>query len=577
MIRLCQLERPWNSLHVILPAVCAIFLTISACPPSAIGQQEPKTASSKSSERIPSRIHETREAANALALRIDQKIAARWSTEKIEPAPQADDAEFLRRVWLDIAGKIPPVAEVRAFLADANPNKRAQLVDRLLESPAYVTHTTNIWRNLLVPEANTDLNLRFQAPSFDVWLRKQILSGAGYDDLVRQLVTSPLSRDGAVLFYAAKESKPENLAAATSRLFLGVRLECAQCHHHPFAKWKQEEFWSFAAFYAGLSRPDQPVPSPTQFGTEDPRRHELPIPGKNKTVSARFLNGNEPQWDTGNQISPRAKLAEWLTSAENPYFTRAAVNRNWAHYFGNGLVDPPDDFDENNPPSHPEVLDELASEFAAHDFNTEFVIQTITATRAYQLTSRQTHPRQSERALFARMNVKGLTADQLFDSLIQATGYYDESVGDPRVFSDGSQREAIRNLFRQDNPNLLEIRTSIPQALTLMNGAFIEEATDPAQSTTLAAVIDSPFLDTASRIETLYFATLSRPPHPEEMKKLVAYVDGRGTGNASHPPLGEVFKTILSDKRPVQGTDKNTALGDVFWALLNGSEFLVNH
>src|SRR5262249_43325240 len=190
-------------------------------------------------------------------------LAAGWQASGVEPAPPADDAEFLRRVYLDLAGRIPTVAEARAFLQDPAPDKRTRLVERLLDRPGDGNHFVNVWGTLLLPEANASLLGRRLAPSFDDWLRKRLAANVGYDQLVRELLTTPVSQDRMravygiappgeatpLAFYLAKELKPENLAASTSRLFLGVRLECAQCHNHPFATWNRDQFWGLAPFF----------------------------------------------------------------------------------------------------------------------------------------------------------------------------------------------------------------------------------------------------------------------------------------------------------------------------------------
>ena len=204
--------------------------------------------------------------AQALAAQIDKRIAAKWTAERAEAAPPADDAEFLRRVYLDIAGRVPSVEEARTFLDDATSDKRRLLVERLLASPRYVTHFTNVYSALLMPETSTNLQARFLAPGFKTWVRQQLAKNAGYDQMVRDLMTTPFDRSrldrvynggsdaNPLAYYLAKDATPENLAAGTARVFLGIRLECAQCHNHPFASWKREQFWGYAAFFAGIQK-----------------------------------------------------------------------------------------------------------------------------------------------------------------------------------------------------------------------------------------------------------------------------------------------------------------------------------
>lgn len=372
--------------------------------------------------------------ARALARRIDELIARRWAEAKIAPTAPADDAEFLRRVWLDLAGTIPPAAEARAFLAETRSDRRERLVERLLASPRHVRHQANVCRALFIPEAGNNFLVRVQQGNFEAWLRRQVARDVGYDALVRELLTAPLGggqgiaallQSGAagpspLAFYSAKEFKAENLAADTARVFLGASVECAQCHNHPFADWKREQFWSFAAFFSGVK--SQRVMDFLLPGGEDPQRRELKVPGTDKIVRAKYLDGADPKWKPGT--ASRATLAAWVTAPENPYFARAAVNRLWANYLGTGLVEPVDEV-VGAKPSHPEVLDLLAKEFAAHQFDVKFLIRTLTATRAYQLSSAVGPKGSDEPALFARMPLRGLTPEQLFDSLAMATGYRD--------------------------------------------------------------------------------------------------------------------------------------------------------
>jgi hypothetical protein len=492
--------------------------------------------------------------AKALAARIDALLAARWNERGVKPALPADDAEFLRRIYLALSGKIPPVSEVRDFLNDRSSDKRARAIERLLSRMTYVTHFTRYWRHLMLPEAEADDRLAFLIGGFDAWLHQRLLDNVAYDRIVREIVTAPVEQAnggqfGNVIilggggrpngpvnplnFYLAKDAKPENLAASTSRLFLGIRIECAQCHDHPFAQWKREQFWSQAAFFAGIQRQQQG----NLRELSDRRELAIPGPGNVKVVQAAFLDGTEPKWKY--KVGARVTLADWMTSPDNPYFSRAAVNRMWAYFFGTGLVEPIDNFNDQNPASHPELLDELARQFAANKFDLKYLIRAITLSKAFQLTSATTGPGQDDPRLFARMAVLGLSPEQLIDSLTQATGYR------------GGARGALLAKFPASERHG-EFRMSIPQALALMNSQLTADATSPERSNVLAAIADMPW-DTEKRIKALYLAALSRKPRPEELTRFVRYVDKSAKG------------------------DKKRALADVFWALLNSTEFIVNH
>lgn len=487
--------------------------------------------------------------ARALAARIDARLNARWEEAKVRPAARADDGEFLRRACLDLVGKIPTAAEARDFLDDPNPEKRTALVDRLLESPAYAARATTLWRQLLLPDG--DDQGQVAAGGLEAWLRKKVGEEAGYDRIVREILTAKLSARGDEMvvarseptpaaFYAAKGGKPETIAADTARAFLGLRLECAQCHHHPFARWKREEFWGFAAFFAGVPQAaDDGVVRPAR---EDANRRELAIPGTKTVVKASHLDHSPPAWRP--RADSREILAEWVTAPGNPYFARAAVNRAWARFFGAGLIEPVDDLDTEEAPALGELLDEVAAEFRAHGYDMKFLIRALMATRAYNLTS-AADPAESSAApaLFSRMPVRGLSPAQFIDSLAQATGLDAAEI-----------RGRFQELFADRDERPTEAQTSILQALTLMNGSVIAGATSPETGDVLGAIAGAPYLDTAGRVEALYLAALTRRPRPEEREIAVKYVDRR------------------EDE-----AERARALADAFWALLNGPEFRLNH
>ena len=495
----------------------------------------------------------------ALTAKVDAHLARAWAEAKVEPARAADDAEFLRRASLDIAGKVPTAAEARAFLDDPRPDKRARLVERLLRSPAATNHAVNTWRALLIPETGGAGVSRFLTPDFEAWLRRRLDGQPGFDALVRDLLTAPLdgqnplvsARSGSpgeptpIAYYAAKGYRPEDLAAGTARLFLGVRIECAQCHDHPFSSWKRDEFWGLAASFAGV----QPATMPNAFvvAREDRSRRTLEIPGTKRTVKARFLDGAEPP--AGDE-STRDALARWITSPGNPYFAKATANRIWAQLFGVGLVDPIDDFGDSNPPSHPELLDDLAAWFAASGYDRRALIRALTATRAYGLTSDVGPDGATDPRLFARGPVRGLTPEQLYDSLAQAVGLPPDLSQPARNLGQAGPAAAFLEKFAAGDDRPTERETSIPQALAIMNGTLVATATSLERGETLVAVAEAPFLDASGRVETLFLAALARRPRPEESARLIAYVEAR---------------------------EPRAALADVFWALLNSAEFKLNH
>ncbi len=509
-----------------------------------------------------------------IAAAIDARLTADWTARQITPAPLADDHEFCRRVYLDLIGRIPKVAEVRAFADDADPDKRLKLVDKLLAKPGYATQFAAAVRASWLPETISDQFKSFLGTSYEEYLRRRLAAGVSLGAVIRETLTAEVAvgprgrinlgnqnqdpdQFAMQAFYQALEAKPENLGATVTRAFLGVKLECAQCHDHPFAPYKREQFWQFAAFF-GEFTPLPPV-GPSFVGPLQPQytKNRISVPGLGKggatrQVSAKYLDGSAPEWTESR--NPRQELADWVLAKDNPYFARNVTNRLWHHFFGVGLIDPIDEPGEGNPPSHPELLDDLAAAFHAADFDLRVLIRGIVASKAYQLTSRITHPTQSDTRRFARMNLKGLTGAQIFNSFVTATGTrMGDSPNRARFTIGGDTQFAFQTLFPIP-AKPIESQTSILQALTVMNGRLVADQTDAVRGEVLGAIADAPFLTTGKKIDALFLTAVCRPPTAEERESLASYVDRGG-------PSG----------------DKNKALADVFWVLLNSTEFLFNH
>ena len=504
-----------------------------------------------------------------IAAAIDKSLESDWAARKITPAAEAGDAEFARRVYLDLVGRIPKVAEVREFEDDKTSGKRAALVDKLLQKPSYAVHLASVLRSAWLPETLTDVTVQYFGMQYEDWLRKQLLANTPIDTIVKRTLTASLlarngfrqatpetyNADDASLqaFYTAGQMKPENVGSTVTRAFLGFKLECAQCHDHPFAPYTKQQFWEFAAFFGELA--PQPRMLDTFEGPLFPQYqvNTLTIPNSQKVVTATFPDGESPKWS--ERRSPRVELADWITDGKNPFFARNIANRLWQQFFGIGLIDPIDEPGEANPASHPELLTELAKAIQDADYDLRIVIRGIVSSRAYNLSSKRSHPSQDDPRRFARMNVKGLTAHQIYDSFATATGIKQLVPRNQAYFDQQGQfgRSIFRNLF-PETARPTETQTSILQALMMMNGKLIADQTSLDKSEILAAVADAPFLDADGKLEAIFFAALTRKPTPEEREKFTSYLDRGG-------PTG----------------DKNKALSDVFWVLLNTTEFLFNH
>lgn len=484
-----------------------------------------------------------------MAGRVDDLLAQRWAEQGVTPAARSDDSEFVRRIYLDLTGVIPRVAEVREFLADERTDKRERLVERLLASPRYPTHLANTWRQVMVP-GGLDLEQLQNVAGVQNWLRRQFAQNMRYDRIVSDfLVATGGGEAGPALFYTSLELKPEKLAASTARIFLGLQIECAECHPHPFDHWKQEDFWGYAAFFARLQQSENRR-GPAEVGLVDLDTGDVMLPDSETVVPPRYPDGNAVSQKAGG--TRRVQLAIWMASRDNPYLAKAAVNRIWAHLFGRGLVDPVDDIGEHNPPSHPKLFEELTDYFIETGFNIKELLGMLARTEAYQSSSRLAgEPVAPE--LFASMAIKTMTAEQLYDSLNRIAGGRPAEIPNFLALRSSlfdQQRLAFVGKMQMRGGNATEFDAGVLQALTLLNGAITSVATQAETSGVLIA-LDNPLFSIEEQVETLFLGTLSRRPTDEERTVFVAHVN--------------------------ESTDQREAIGDILWALLNSAEFALNH
>lgn len=487
----------------------------------------------------------------AFSGRVDELLEQRLAAAKVTAGPLADDDEFLRRVYLDLHGVLPRVGEAREFLADASTDKRERLIDELLQAPRHATHLANTWRQALLP-GNVDIEDLQSVAGVQNWLRRQFVQNLRYDRLAADFLVATGGGDaGPALYFTSQELKPEKLAASTARIFLGLQIECAQCHKHPFDKWTQEDFWSYAAFFARLQREDG-ARGPRSIRLVDTSEGEVKLPDTETVVPPRFPDGRAPNADeTGTR---RVQLAIWMASRENPFLARAVVNRVWSQLFGRGLVEPVDDVGDHNPATHPELFRELTQHFVDSGFDLRDLYRVLVNTRAYQRTSRQATETPVE--LYAVMAVKTLTPEQLFDCLdrvlLQQASIRSDFQPIPSSLFD-PRRQAFVAKMPLRGQNGTEFDAGVLQALTLLNGGDVAAATSLEQSALLVG-LDAPLFSDDERIETLFLATLTRRPAAEERSTFVEYVSKGGTTQ-----------------------DQRAALSDVLWALLNSAEFILNH
>jgi hypothetical protein len=490
----------------------------------------------------------------AIIGRIDELVAMRIKAAGFQPAPRARDEEFVRRIYLDLTGAIPRVSEVREFLADERADKRARLIDVLLDSPAHATHLANTWRHVMLP-GGLNLEQINNVVGVQNWLRQRFVENVRYDNLVSELlVASDGGEAGPALYYTSLDLAPEKLASSTARIFLGLQIECAQCHDHPFDHWKQRDFWGYAAFFARLRQPD--TANPNQRGRArliDLDAGDVKLPNSEEVVLPRYPAGLSPdQKELGTR---REQLAIWMASRDNPYLPRAGVNRTWWQLFGRGLVEPVDDLGKQNQPSHPELLDDLTAYFVASGFDLRELYRTLTNTETYQRTSVWTAEPVPPAEFYVHMPVKTLTAEQLYDSVNRVLHRRTQSmmngvnVNSPLL---DPQRQAFIAKVQSSGRNFLEYQAGVLQALSLLNGSDLSEATDPERSPLLGS-LSAPFFSDDDRLRTLFLAAYSRQPSAGELA-------------VCHAQLAKYEKS---------GPGK--AYGDILWALLNSAEFALNH
>jgi hypothetical protein len=493
--------------------------------------------------------------ATSLTRLIDEEIQTRLDADRLRPSPPAADAEFLRRVYLDLVGVIPPPEKVMAFLESPDPNKRSLLIDELLADPRYGRSLAEIWTEALVHRESKIKRLS-SGPLLE-WLTDAFNADRPWNQTVNDLLTATGTQydNGAVTFFVANPTA-DKVTDTVARLFLGVQLQCAQCHDHPFTGWKREEYWGMAAFFAKVHATARggkaAKQGPAAFITEDagPKGKKLALPPTALKVPPKFLQGERPTLEAGEPYRP--VLARWLTATENPYFARAMVNRTWAHFFGRGLVKPVDDMHDGNPPTHPELLAALTEQFKTSGFSVKHLVRAICNSRAYQRASRPEAGNDKDTELLSHMPVRVLAPRQLYDSLaavldrpLKGTPVVGKKgVATKKASGDG--REQFLAFFSVGElADPLEYQAGIPQALRLMNAPQINRAA-AAIDRALEAGGGAP----AGVIEQLYLSALARRPTAAERQRLTTYVSER---------------------------DPRTGYGDILWALLNSSEFAANH
>ena len=495
---------------------------------------------------------------------IDKLIEEGWKKAGVKPSKPASDDEFLRRVYIDLLGRIPNVQEARSFLSTREGDKRAKLIEYLLDHPDCAKNFATQWTILLIGRGNQGRMV--DRGALTSWLRKQFNSDRPWNQVVQELVSSTGSNkeNGAVNYVLAHlDFDAVPLTSRTTRLFLGQQIQCTQCHDHPANDWKQMDFWGINAFFKGMKTEEVTKPSATGLEAYDhtdlrdePTDTYVRFDRRDGLVGIafpRFLDGRKIS--QGPDVNRRSELGKMIADPKNEAMAKAFVNRTWAHFLGRGFVEPVDDFGSHNPASHPELLDQLAKEFKDSGYNVKKLCRWIANSRAYQQSSVKVRPSEKEEGLFCQMQLKPMTPEQLFDSLLTATRAHRGGAGDEdHKRRDAWLRQFLFTFANDEAEESTNFQGTIPQALMMMNGEMMQEALSGKPGSFLGDVCQqaghskSP---QAFMVDSIYLAALSRHPNPKEVTQARQYL-------GAFP-------------------DSLQVLQDLFWALLNSNEFVLIH
>lgn len=487
---------------------------------------------------------------------IDDLVYQKLESLNILPSESCSDATFLRRAMLDTIGRLPSVAEAREFLDDSLPNKRERLIDALLEREEYGDYWANKWADLLRPNP---YRVGIKATlSLDGWLREQFRANVPYDQFVRKLLTAQGStwRNGAVTLFRDRRG-PEELTTIVSQLFLGVRLECAKCHQHPFEVYSQADFYSFGAYFANVGYKGTGLSPPISGGEEMvlvSQKGEVRHPLTKAVLPPKPLLGDVAKIEQG--ADPRVALVDWMTAPENPYFAKVAANRIWNELFGKGLVDPVDDLRATNPASNPELLDGLAAEFRRLGFDQKKFIKTIMLSHVYSLSSLPNETNAADLRNFSRHYRQRMRAEVLADALADISEVPDRFDGAPpgaramQLWTFRAKSDLLDAFGRpdpnQDPPCERLPDASMVQALHLMNAGQLQSKLTSDEGRVARLAASSMTLEQI--VEELYLACYSRRPTPDEMQAL-----------------------LNSTAQPTPA--RRQWIEDVLWSLINSPEF----
>ena len=504
---------------------------------------------------------------------IDEHVFAKLAALRIEPSDQCTDEEFVRRAFLDAAGTLPTADEVRGFLADKSPDKRAKLIDAVLDRPEFVDYWTLILGDLLQNRKERDHDVRGTkgVREMHAWLRKQVAANRPWDQIARDVLTATGSTSDTpqigyyiVTLGEQREAEKSEVVASVAQAFLGTRIGCAQCHNHPLEKYTQDDFYHFAGFFSRvrLVRKDPKAgPSALKVSHPDPNQNKNPV-GVRQPRTGEFLKpqpldrsamGLKPGDD------PRQKLVDWMTDQRNEYFAGAMANRVWRYYLGAGLVEPVDDLRATNPPTNPALWKALLGEFVGRGYDLKHLMRLILNSRTYQLSSSTRPANETDTRFYSHYYARRLPAEVMLDAISQASGVPDRFPGYPvglRAIQlpDPGLNSYFLSLFgRSERVTACACErngdVTMPQLLHLQNGESVVQKIRSGDGKLAAWLKD---IKDADRVtDEVFLSTVSRLPTAGERKAVTDLL-------AAGDPRDEVFR-------------------DLFWALLNSKNFAFNH
>ncbi|HZZ77796.1 MAG TPA: DUF1549 domain-containing protein [Gemmataceae bacterium] len=499
---------------------------------------------------------------------VDRFTKKKWEALGIVPSELSSDEQFIRRVYLDLTGSLPKPADVKAFLADTSKDKRDKLIDRLLETPEYTYLFANKWADVLRVKRRGQPDRAAGTFAFHSWIRESIAKDKPYDQFVREILaaTGDESQAPPTVWYKELQD-PQQFVDDTAQVFLGLRIACAQCHHHPYEKWSQDDYWGLAAFFGRVGRKNALVPG--GVGNQQAQRQVIfnrptgNVINKRTSAPAKIqpLDGNP--MEIASDDDPRQKLVDWMSSKDNPFFARAVANRYWAHFFGRGIVDPIDDMRVTNPPTNPELLDALAKELVDSKFSLKHLVKVIVKSRTYQLSSAPNDFNKHDKQSFARFYPRRMSAEVLYDAVSQVTNTPAAFGGLPTDKHSPNRAimlpdEAFQSYFldvfgRPQRISACECErvseANLAQALHLLNSQEIQDKL--TRGGARADLLAKDKRTDAEKVDELFMWAFSRLPTAEHRQVALDHI-------ARHK------------------TNPKLAYENLLWALLNTKEFVFN-